>query len=1097
MTDDPNEPNQRPTTSTRDRQELHSRLVTWLAGKVTDPVVSELIVPESNGMSSETLLFEASWRENGAVRSQACVARLRPDPANVPVFPVYDLERQFRVMGLVAERSSVPVPRTLWFEPDDTAIGSPFFVMERVDGIVPPDIMPYPFGSWLSEADPVDQRRLQTSSVRVLAQLHDMDVTTEDLSFLELDRPGATALRRHVADSAAFYEWVAAEGARSPLIERAFAWLDEHWPADEGETVLSWGDSRIGNMMFRDFEPVAVLDWEMAAVGPREMDLAWMIYLHRFLDDLAVQMELPGMPDFMRLEDVASAYESFTGHTPKDLEFYTLYASLRHAIVMTRVARRSVLFGEMEMPVRSRRHDHAPRHPGADARRHLLERTVTNPIGPLLAGDEGFTHQIADTLAVVGTSDPSWTEKVCAMAAAKDGSLQLGFGLGKYTNRNVMDGYAGISRGVEQMTVRASRRLASDPETTVIGPIRYEVDKPLTSVVFSLEPNATQPVSFEWRFESIVPPFMEDRTHMRRGNRVGADLVRYHQIGLASGWVEIEGERTEISPETWVSTRDHSWGVRYDVGLPPQDLEPGDPLAGLSFRMIWSPIAMERPDGSRYGLFLHYQIFQGPGFVHKHVVMGGVESPDGSRRPLRRHRARADLRPGQPAPAGGPHPRHHGRRVGPHPRRGRRLRHRLPPRGRSLLRLRRPPPRRMARRPRRRRRAHRRLRRPGRPPAASTRSATPSSTSPTPPAAGRAGGTASPSSPVATTPSDCQPRAASCEATRRAPGAGRSAAAALLTCLTMVCVVIGPAAPVGATGSQPVEMAAPYEYLGWGDPPSPTQVMADAGVHDLTLAFILSRGKCDPAWDGTRPLLGGSDQAAIDAIRAAGGDVSVSFGGWSGTKLGTSCKTPAALAAAYEKVVDAYSLDAIDIDIEHKEVASARTRARVIAALAIVRQADPGLEISVTIGTDEDGPNPQDLSLIDDAAAIGFEPTAWTIMPFDFGTAVSDMGAVSIQAAEGLDKVLAAAYHESDAAAYGQIGISSMNGRTDETDETVSVADFESILSFAQTNHLARFTFWSVNRDRPCAGADTTSDSCSGIAQPADAFTDVVAQYHG
>jgi len=264
---------------------------------------------------------------------------------------------------------------------------------------------------------------------------------------------------------------------------------------------------------------------------------------------------------------------------------------------------------------------------------------VTNPIGPLLAGDEGLTHQIADTLAVVSTSDPSWTEKVCAMAAAKDGSLQLGFGLGKYPNRNVMDGYGGISRGVEQMTVRASRRLSSDPETTVIGPIRYEVDTPLKTVLFALEPNTAQPVSFEWRFESIVPPFMEDRTHMRRGYRVGADLVRYHQIGVASGWVDVDGQRTEISPETWVSTRDHSWGVRYDVGLPPQDLEPGDPLAGLSFRMIWSPIAMQRPDGTRYGLFLHYQIFQGPGFTHKHVVMGDVEHPDGRTEPF------ADIEP--------------------------------------------------------------------------------------------------------------------------------------------------------------------------------------------------------------------------------------------------------------------------------------------------------------------------------------------------------------------------------------------------------------------------------------------------------------------
>jgi aminoglycoside phosphotransferase (APT) family kinase protein len=346
----PGEATQRPTTSTRDRRDLHRRLVRWLATKVSDPQVSELVVPESNGMSSETLLFDASWHDGTVEHMQECAARLRPDPANVPVFPVYDLERQFQVMGLVAARSSVPVPRTLWFEPEAAHIGSPFFVMERVDGVVPPDIMPYPFGSWLSEAAPADQEKLQTSSVRVLAELHDMDVSAEDLAFLELDRPGATALRRHIADSAAFYEWVAAEGERSPLIERAFGWLEEHWPTDEGETVISWGDSRIGNMMFRDFEPVAVLDWEMAAVGPREMDLAWMIYLHRFLDDLAVQMDLPGMPRFMRLDDVAATYESFTGHTPRDLEFYTLYASLRHAIVMSRVARRSILFGEMERP---------------------------------------------------------------------------------------------------------------------------------------------------------------------------------------------------------------------------------------------------------------------------------------------------------------------------------------------------------------------------------------------------------------------------------------------------------------------------------------------------------------------------------------------------------------------------------------------------------------------------------------------------------------------------------------------------------------------------------------------------------------------------
>jgi chitinase len=326
-------------------------------------------------------------------------------------------------------------------------------------------------------------------------------------------------------------------------------------------------------------------------------------------------------------------------------------------------------------------------------------------------------------------------------------------------------------------------------------------------------------------------------------------------------------------------------------------------------------------------------------------------------------------------------------------------------------------------------------------------------------------------------------------------------AGAIALCLVALAIEAGATRMFGATpavgATQPVDMAAPYEYLGWGNPQSPTAVMASTGIEDLTLAFILSKGKCNPTWDGSRPLLSGSDQAAITSIRAAGGDVDVSFGGWSGTKLGNSCKTVATLAAAYQRVITDYSLAAIDIDIEHTEISSAKVRSRVIAALAMVHRANPGLEISITFGTDENGPDAQGLSLIDDAAAIGFMPTAWTIMPFDFGAPVSDMGAVSIEAAQGLARDLAGAYHESDATAFTQVGISSMNGRTDDTGETVTVANFQDIVAFAQSNHLARLTFWSVNRDRSCGGADTNSDSCSGISQQPYAFTDLVAQYHG
>ncbi|WP_053927107.1 hypothetical protein [Streptomyces chattanoogensis] len=127
--------------------------------------------------------------------------------------------------------------------------------------------------------------------------------------------------------------------------------------------------------------------------------------------------------------------------------------------------------------------------------------------------------------------------------------------------------------------------------------------------------------------------------------------------------------------------------------------------------------------------------------------------------------------------------------------------------------------------------------------------------------------------------------------------------------------------------------AAPYEYLGWGDPQKPTDVMAATGTKWFTLAFILSDGGCNPKWDGSRALTGGSDESAIRAIRAKGGDVVVSAGGWSGAKLGEKCGSAGALAGAYQKVVDAYHLRALDIDIENTEFANATVRKRVVDAL--------------------------------------------------------------------------------------------------------------------------------------------------------------------
>ncbi|MBA0126972.1 phosphotransferase family protein [Haloechinothrix sp. YIM 98757] len=344
---------ERPRTSTRDYAVLRTNLESWLATKLpagSEPAISGLEVPPGNGMSSETVTFDLTMSEGGGRRtSLSCVARMAPLDSAMPVFPRYELDRQFRVMRLVGERTGVPVPRALWFEAEPDALGSPLFVMEHVDGAVPADVMPYNFEGWLLDAAPADRQRLQAATVEVLAGVHSLTPANADLAFLEFDRAGPTALHRHVAELRAYYEWVARQ-CRHPLIERGFTWLDRHWPEPVGEPVLVWGDARIGNILYRDFRPVGVLDWEMAAVGPRELDLGWLIYHHRFFEELAGMAGLDGMPGFLTASDVTDTYEALTGHTVTDLGFYIVYAALRSAVVMARVAHRQAYFGEREFP---------------------------------------------------------------------------------------------------------------------------------------------------------------------------------------------------------------------------------------------------------------------------------------------------------------------------------------------------------------------------------------------------------------------------------------------------------------------------------------------------------------------------------------------------------------------------------------------------------------------------------------------------------------------------------------------------------------------------------------------------------------------------
>ncbi len=338
------------TTHQRDLGQVGRSLEGWLTETLhaDGPVkITELRTPSGSGMSSVTILFRAAWSVGGQAHERDLVARLAPDDDSFPVFPTYDFRLQYDVMAAMAAHSTVPVPVLVGIEESGSLLGSPMIVMEAVHGRAPSDNPPYVFGGWLYDATPAERQRVQDATAEVIARVHEVPVSAVP-SFREA---GPDALRRHFQGQRDFYAWsYADDGVRVPVIERAFAWLEANWPADPGDPVLCWGDARPGNILFDGFEPAAVLDWEMATVAPRGLDVAWFPLIHGFFQDVAEVFELPGLPDFGDAEEFAAAYERHSGHPVKDLHWYLVYNALRYGIVMARVRRRQVHFGEEERP---------------------------------------------------------------------------------------------------------------------------------------------------------------------------------------------------------------------------------------------------------------------------------------------------------------------------------------------------------------------------------------------------------------------------------------------------------------------------------------------------------------------------------------------------------------------------------------------------------------------------------------------------------------------------------------------------------------------------------------------------------------------------
>jgi aminoglycoside phosphotransferase (APT) family kinase protein len=312
---------------------LETRLALCLAARLgaTDVEVRDLRVPQE-GRSGAMVSFSAAWRADGSRHERKLIARF---PASFELFLEYDLMLEWQAMEALAA-TAVPVPPLLFHEPDPAVLGRPFYVMGHVDGRVPQMAPSYHVAGFMAEElDEAQRAEAWFSGLAALAQLHALD-SRKGFAFLRRPHRGARGLDQYLDWVRDWYDWMRS-GRTYPIVEAALDHLFANKPRDAPDCVL-WGDARIGNVIVGDGNRVAaLLDWEMAALGPAEVDLAWWVVMDNLLSEGLEASRLAGLPD--RPESIAF-YERVRGRAVEHIDYYEIFAALRFALVLIRATER-------------------------------------------------------------------------------------------------------------------------------------------------------------------------------------------------------------------------------------------------------------------------------------------------------------------------------------------------------------------------------------------------------------------------------------------------------------------------------------------------------------------------------------------------------------------------------------------------------------------------------------------------------------------------------------------------------------------------------------------------------------------------------------
>ncbi|MEM7140113.1 MAG: phosphotransferase family protein [Actinomycetota bacterium] len=329
----------------KDRSDYGPAFEGWFAARYperSDIVVTEIDIPKSTGFSNETVFVDLAWTEGGEAKAEKYVARI--EPTSGALFPAQtdecgvSVEVQHRAMEVVGANCDAPVPDLLGYESDPSVLGQPFFVMGYTEGRVPADTPRYSEEGFLvDEATPEERTRMLTTGLRAMGQIHNIDWRTADLGWLDTSGTGAPSTKVQL-DLYRASTLAELDGREHPVLDAAFEWLYENDPNDD-RVGLSWGDSRLGNILWQDYQPAAVVDWEACALSPTEADVGWWLMFDRMSFD---EFDAPRMEGFPTREEMIEIYERESGREVRNPHYWEVFGTMRFCAIFIGLGDRMV-----------------------------------------------------------------------------------------------------------------------------------------------------------------------------------------------------------------------------------------------------------------------------------------------------------------------------------------------------------------------------------------------------------------------------------------------------------------------------------------------------------------------------------------------------------------------------------------------------------------------------------------------------------------------------------------------------------------------------------------------------------------------------------